>query len=129
LSLVDDFTNVSKESDSTIDNPFINGNYLTSMKGVAAAQTACGPNITFNASLSTNYTFGSLIGASTTLLNNKFRITSASYSPTNITINGKNLISFDDFDTKWAASSFTAFSLNEQTTSFAEFSMEPLRKY
>lgn len=128
----DDYT--SRDSATSIDNPFITNSSDASSRGVAAAQVACGPNIVLNQGLSDGNQFGVTIGATQALSDNRYRITSASYTESSVSITSVPSTSFADFNIAWADDTFTNFTetaldpATNPTTAlkFNEFTVVPL---
>lgn len=131
----DDYT--SRDSAQSIDNPFIINAFNQSVRGMAAAQVACGPNIALSQAVSGNTAFGSTPGKIETLKSNKFRITSVSYGPGTTSINATACAQMSDFETLWADKSFNDFTavvfdgseaspLKDEALKFNEFTVIPL---
>lgn len=130
-------TYTSKGSSTTIDNPFITNARDTSIRGVAAAQAICGPNIVLSESLDADLPFGSTPGQTRLAGSNKFRINSVSYSPGETGLSGVGCASFADFDAIWSGktlSDFTDIAIDgtelapyrDQALLFNEFTVIPL---
>ena len=100
----------SKDSATNIDNPFITNAFNQAVRGVAAAQAVCGPNVTLNQSVYADLAFGQTPGMMQLLKSNKFRITSVSYDPGSSTINAVPCASFTDFNAKWGTLDFADFT-------------------
>lgn len=124
----------SRESAASIDNPFITNKRDASSRGVAAAQVACGPNISLNQSLANDGQFGTTIGATQLLSDNRYRVISASYTESAVSLNAIPATSFSDFDIAWSDDTFTNFTetaldpATNPTTAlkFNEFTVVPL---
>lgn len=129
----DDFT--SKESSTSIDNPFITTANNLASRGVAAAQANCGPNISLNISVSEGVAFGSTIGGVIKHESAKYRITGIQFSDSGASITAVGCTKFSDFQSTWGNSAtianFNAVVLDPTTypddsLSFNEFSVSPL---
>jgi hypothetical protein len=124
----------SKDSATTIDNPFITNLSNMSIRGVAAGQALCGPTITLSEKYPTGAVFGETLGGIVTRGSNKYRITSVGYTAESATITGKPCASFSDFEAIWNGldfDQFTATALDPnvyptEALKFNEFSVIPL---
>jgi hypothetical protein len=130
----DEFT--SKDANQTVDNIFITTDMDQSTRGIAAAQAACGPAISLSLGTTDKLAFGSSIGSVYEYRDNKFRITTANYSPNNISITATPCATFTNFNEKWADADFSdlnTFALDPIThpldaLKFNEFSVIPLAR-
>lgn len=124
----------AKTSAMSVDNPFIINNFNQSTRGVAAAQVACGPNVSLSQSVNGSVAYGETPGKMQLLKSNKFRTVSASYGPSSSSIISSASVSFDDFNDLWSGKSFTNFTsvVFDSTISatnalkFNEFTVVPL---
>lgn len=119
---------------STIDNPFLTTLNAVTSRGVAAAQEICGPKVTMSASIAQGNQFGSTVGRMEALASNKFRIESASYSESSVSLDAVASASISDFNAKWTGKTFTNFknialdyaTYAEEALLFNEFTVIPL---
>lgn len=124
----------SKTSVTSVDNPFITNALNQSMRGIAAAQAACGPVISLNQTVDTYTSFGETPGSVQFSKSNKFRIVNASYGPTAVSTMSSPCASFTDFNsnaTTKTFANFTAKAFNpainpDNALKFNEFSVIPL---
>lgn len=127
----------SKSAAQSVDNPFIINAFNQSVRGMAAAQAACGPNVSLNKTISSGVAFGSTPGKIETLKSNKFRITNVSYGPGATSFNAVASAQMSDFETVWADKSFDDFTdvvfdgsqaspLEDEALKFNEFTVIPL---
>lgn len=124
----------SKTSAMSVDNIFIINQFNQNIRGIAAAQVACGPNVTLNQSVNGPLAFGETPGKMQSMKSNKFRTLSASYSPsaTGLTSSASALV--DDFNDLWSGKTFANFTATvfDSTISasdalkFNEFTVVPL---
>ncbi len=127
-----DFT--SKVEASSIDNPFITKVSDLAIKGVAAAQTLCGPKVTLSESTPLDVAFGATPGSIRTVGSNKFRVTSVSYNPGSTSMTAEAFAKFSDFNSIWASKTFTDFksialdpaTYPDDALKFNEFTVIPL---
>jgi hypothetical protein len=128
----DAYTTVTEAA--TIDNPFLISLASTRSRGVAAAQSICGPTVTLNANVAQGAGFGLDIGSMRKIASNKFRIDSVSYSENSVAITGAACATFADFNEIWTGkdfADFTAVALDpddhpDQAMKFNEFTIIPL---
>ena len=122
----DDIT--SQDSAQTIDNIFITNDADLNSRGIAAAQATCGPSISLNQSVTDLVDFGSTPGSIITAKNNKFRISSVSYSPSVANITATPCATIDDFNGVWSAKSFEDFDdiIATKNIKLNEFTIIPL---
>jgi hypothetical protein len=119
---------------STIDNPFITTLIGVTSRGVAAAQAACGPSVSISSTLATANPFGQTIGRTETMDSNRFRIESASYSESSVSINGSACATIADFNSKWSGKTIANFDsiaiypddYQDEALRFNEFTVIPL---
>jgi hypothetical protein len=122
------------DSSATIDNPFIIGLGQVYSRGVAAAQAICGPVVTASSTLATANAFGQTIGRTELMNSNKFRIESASYSESSVSIEATAYVSVAEFNAKWTGKTFANFKsialdpevYAEEALRFNEFTVIPL---
>lgn len=127
-------TYTPRDSAATIDNPFITNARDASSRGVAAAQVACGPSITLNQSIPTDIPFNVMIGTTQLMHDNRYRVTSASYTESNVTLNSIPSTSFADFNNAWSDDTFEEFTdtaldpadVGNRALKFNEFTIVPL---
>jgi len=128
----EDYT--SRLSAPVVDNPFITTAKDLSMRGVAAAQAVCGPNVTLSENVADILAFGDTPGRMRAYGSNKYRINQASYSSGGTSINGTSCATFADFNAKWVGKTFTNFksialdpvTYPSDTLKFNEFTVIPL---
>ena len=89
------------ESPTSVDNIFITTPHDLSAKGVAAAQKICGPQISLSRSIDGVEGFGTLIGSTEYVESNRFRVKTANYTESDISLTYSNCVSFADFNAKW----------------------------
>jgi hypothetical protein len=113
----------------TIDNPFITNSFLSTSRGVAAAQVACGPRITISQSISDGLSFGQAAGSTQIIDNNVYRISAASFNPGSISLTSIPAATIANFNSVWTGKTFTQFNAIMGTELwFNEFSIIPLNK-
>lgn len=123
----------SKDSATSVDNPFMINAFNATSRGVAAAQAACGPKVSVNQSVVTSE-FGSTVGSIETIGFNKYRIDSVSFTEGSISIQASAKATIADFNNIWTDLTFQDFEdtaldpVNFPTTAlkFNEFSVIPL---
>lgn len=123
-----------RDSAATIDNPFITNSRDASSRGVAAAQVACGPAISMTQSLPTDVPFNVMIGTTQLMHDNRYRVTSASYTESNVTLTSVPSTSFTDFNNAWSDDTFANFTetaldpevVGNRALKFNEFTIVPL---
>ena len=103
----DEYT--SKAEGPTVDNVFITNNFNASSRGLAAAQANCGPKITLNKDLSTGISFGD-IGSVFVFGLNKYRLNSASFSPSSISTTSSMSLTIEEWNDIWTGSTFEDFN-------------------
>lgn len=122
------------DSPTSVDNIFITTPHDASSKGVAAAQRICGPQIGLTRTVDGVEGFGSLIGSTEYVESNRFRVKSASYTESDISLTYSTYVSFDDFNAKWADRDIEDFNLTalkpadhpSGALAFNEFTVIPL---
>lgn len=127
------FTTVD-DSPTSVDNIFITTPHDASAKGVAAAQKICGPQINLSRTIDGVEGFGSLIGSTEYVESSRFRVKTASYSESDISLTYSNYVSFDDFNAKWVDRDIEDFNLTALkpadhpygALAFNEFTVIPL---
>lgn len=123
-----------EDNSATIDNPFITTLAQVSSRGVAAAQAICGPVVTASSTLALGNAFGQTIGRTELMDSNKFRIESASYSESSVSIEATACVRISEFNAKWTGKTFTDFKgialdplvYEDQSLRFNEFTVIPL---
>jgi hypothetical protein len=126
----DEYT--SKSEGPTVDNIFITNAFNASSRGVAAAQANCGPKININRELSTGVSFGDIGSVFISGLN-KYRLTTASFSPSSVSVTASASLTINEWNEIWNELTFEDFEntvLNpeifpEETLKFNEFSIIP----
>ena len=103
----DEYT--SNAEGPTVDNIFIINDHNLSSRGVAAAQANCGPKITLNQTVPNGFVFSDDVGAMQTIGLNKYRVNSASFSESSITLSGSASLTIDEWNTIWAGQTFEDF--------------------
>lgn len=124
----------SRDSATTIDNPFVINKTISSSRGVAAAQAACGPKITINRAVSQTLGYGDTLGTVHSVHKNKYRTVSASYSAGDTQLTQLAIASIEDFNDLWTGKTFADFidfildpvTQPDQTLKFNEFTVIPL---
>ena len=126
----DEYT--SETQGPTVDNIFITNKLNTGSRGVAAAQANCGPRIKLNQELSSDFIFSESIGSVQTVGLNKYRVNSASFTQSSISIVSSPHLTFAEWDQIWTGLDFSDFNtlLNpplapEEALRFNEFSIVP----
>ena len=122
------------DSAASIDNIFITTDDQASFNGVAAAQVLCGPSVKMSASIAQGGAFGSSIGSVESNSSNKFRIESASYSESSVSLEASNCARVSDFNAKWSGKTFADFTgialdpatYEDESLRFNEFTVIPL---
>lgn len=116
------------ESPTSIDNIFITTPHDASARGVAAAQVACGPNVNFTRTIDGTEPFGTLIGSTEYTESNRFRVKSAAYTDSDISLTYSAYTTFDDFNAKWTGRTIGNFDTTVSSASmlFNEFTIIPL---
>lgn len=116
----------------TVDNIFITNGFNASSRGVAAAQANCGPKITLSQQLHSGFNFGD-VGASQIYGLNKYRINSANFSDSSISLTSDSSLTIDEWNQIWAGLDFSDFDTKvqnpdlfpDQALRFNEFSIIP----
>lgn len=118
----------SQDTAQDIDNIFITTDNDLNTRGIAAAQAYCGPNISISKNVTDILAFGETPGSIISESNNKFRITSVSYSPASAGIAAIPCATIDDFNSVWADEVFENFNTvtSSKAIKFNEFSIVPL---
>lgn len=124
----------AKTSAMSVDNPFVINDFNQSTRGIAAAQAACGPNVTLAQSVNGSLPYGETPGKMQAVKNNKFRTLSASYGPSSTGLSSSASVFIDDFNELWADKTFDDFTgvVFDSTISatnalkFNEFTVVPL---
>lgn len=118
----------SDDAAQTIDNIFITTDNDLNSRGIAAAQAACGPSIVLSNVVTDSVQFGETPGSVVSKLNNKFRVTSVSYTPANASITAVPCADFADFDALWAGKTFAQFDslMSANGIKLNEFTVVPL---
>lgn len=121
-------TITAQDGATTIDNIFITTDADLSSRGVAAAQAACGPSVVLTQTVADAIAFGSTPGSVITAKNNKFRVASAAYNPSGISITAVPCATIGDFNSVWTGSTFSSFDgiMGSQAIKFNEFTIIPL---
>jgi hypothetical protein len=122
----DEFT--SQDTNQSVDNIFITNNNDLNTRGIAAAQTACGPSVLLNYTVTDPVQFGETPGSIISADNNKFRIGSVSYSPATSTIVASPSSDLADFNSVWSAKTFANFNslMSGKSIKLNEFTVVPL---
>lgn len=126
----------SKTEAPIIDNPFITRRSDLAIRGVAAAQRVCGPNVQLTESIVKPLAFGETPGTMRNVDSNRYRITSVQYSPEVASITAQASVMFSEFDTIWSGKTFANFKsialdpaiYPDETLKFNEFTIIPLMK-
>lgn len=124
----------SRDAATTIDNPFVINKAISSSRGVAAAQAACGPNVVTSRSVTTTLGFGQTLGLTEYSNKNRFRVSSANYSAGDTQLRLDAIATIEDFNEVWTGKTFADFidftldpvDQPEQTLKFNEFTVIPL---
>lgn len=122
------------ESPTSVDNIFITTPHDLSAKGVAAAQKICGPQISLSRSIDGVEGFGTLIGSTEYVESNRFRVKTANYTESDISLTYSNYVSFADFNAKWVDRDIEDFNTTAlkpaehplNALAFNEFTVIPL---
>jgi hypothetical protein len=123
----------SKAEGPTVDNIFITNDFNATSRGLAAAQANCGPKITLSQEMFKGFTFSDDIGSLQTVGLNQYRINTANFSESSISITSSALLSIDQWNSIWTDATFEDFGdtvLNpdlfpEEALKFNEFSIIP----
>lgn len=121
-------TITSQDAAQTIDNIFITNDRDLNTRGIAAAQTICGPSITLSQTVADSLDFGATPGSVISTKNNKFRISSVSYNPSGASINAIPCATLDDFNSTWTGKTFDEFDdiMVSKDIKLNEFTIIPL---
>lgn len=111
-----------------VDNPFISTLHSLSNAGIAAAQSYCGPLVAVDKTIGQPGEFGSTIGLTERIGDNRFRYQSASYSPSSVQLSGRMYTSINEFDENWVDITFENFNTAIGDLKFNEFTVIPLTK-
>jgi hypothetical protein len=123
----------SKAEGPTVDNIFITNAFNATSRGVAAAQANCGPKITLSQEMFKGFTFSDDIGSLQTVGLNQYRINTASFSESSISITSSALLSIDQWNNIWTDATFEDFDdtvldpdlFPDEALKFNEFSIIP----
>jgi hypothetical protein len=123
-----------KDAATTVDNLFISDNFNASSRGVAAAQLACGPTIALSQDASGDLPFGTAIGSVQNFNDNSYRVISASYTESSVSLRSSVCTTIAEFNAAWADDTFAEFTdtaldpVTHPTTAlkFNEFTIVPL---
>lgn len=123
----------SKAEGPTVDNIFITNAFNASSRGVAAAQANCGPKITLSQEIAKNFSFSSDVGSVQTVGLNHYRINTANFSESSISLTSSALLSLDQWNDIWTGLTFEDFNdtvldpnlFPDQALRFNEFSIIP----
>jgi hypothetical protein len=124
----------SKDSATTIDNPFVTSKAVSSSRGVAAAQVACGPKVSISRTVSQTLGYGETLGTTEYVHKNRFRTVSANYSAGDTSLSQIAVATIQDFNNVWADKTFDDFidftldpgTSPSETLKFNEFTVIPL---
>lgn len=124
----------SRDSATTIDNPFVINKSISSSRGVAAAQVACGPKVSISRTVTKALGYGDTLGTVQSIHKNKYRTVSANYSAGDIQLTQVAGASIQDFNDVWTDKTFADFvdftldpaTQPDQTLKFNEFTVIPL---
>lgn len=134
LTGASDIVTTKDESGSSVDNIFITNRRDLTMRGVAAAQKACGPEVKLSRNVVDANSFGSIVGSSEIVDGQRFRSKTVSYSSGDISIEYQAMTKFSDFEDVWASKTFAQFDNTmldpddypNEAMSFNEFTVIPL---
>lgn len=109
-----------------------NDEYWT--KAALAAQKACGPAVTASITAPADLPYGSAVGANFYRESNRFRITDANYSVSDVSMTAVACAGIDDFNAIWTGKTFNDFKsvvldpalYPDQALQFNEFTIIPL---
>jgi hypothetical protein len=127
----DEYT--SRAEGPTVDNIFITDDFNVSSRGVAAAQANCGPRISISQNLPTGAAFSETIGSVQDIGLNMYRINSAAFSESGVTLNSSAYFHIADWNALWADATFQDFEdivldpelFPDEAFKFNEFSVMP----
>ena len=119
---------------TTIDNPFITSIDAVYSRGIYAAQSTCGPNVTLSETVDENLPFGETPGSIRTVGSSRYRVESVQYSQTSTNISASAMSTFSDFEDKWIDLTFADFTntaldpadFPSEALKFNEFTIIPL---
>jgi hypothetical protein len=114
------------ESPTSVDNIFITNAHDLSAKGVAAAQTICGPQINLTRTIDGVEGFGTLIGSTEYTESSRFRVKSAGYTESDISLTYSVSPLVSDFNNIWDEKTITNFNTAFSGVAFNEFTVIPL---
>lgn len=115
----------SKQTAATINNIFISDASQAMDRGVLSAQQAAGPLVTISGSIAydpaaNGQEFGVVVGSRIRVYNGIYRITSATYTPSSITISAVLDMTFDDLVDLFAVT-FDEFNATYAGLTFNQF--------
>jgi hypothetical protein len=114
------------ESPTSVDNIFITNAHDLSAKGVAAAQKICGPQVNLSRTIDGVEGFGSLIGSTEYVESSRFRVKSAAYTESDISLTYSVSPLVDDFNNIWTGKTIANFNTALSGVAFNEFTVIPL---
>lgn len=115
----------TKEASTTIQNIFINSDSELSDMGMMAAQEACGPKVSMNATTVDPSSFNSLVGSVAIENNNNYRITSVSHNGYSAGIEAEPMMTIAYFNEIMGTKSFDEFDTVVPELRFNEFTILP----
>lgn len=126
--------NNPKDDAASVDAKFLISENAYWTKAALAAQRACGPSITLGVTTPAYVPYGEGIGSYFYKDGNKFRITDANYSVSEVSMTAIPCASFGDFSSVWTGgtfANFTTYALDgetypDQALQFNEFTITPL---
>ena len=127
-------TYTTEPAATTIDNPFITNIDAVYSRGIYAAQSTCGPNVTLSETVDDNLVFGETPGSMRTVGSARYRIESVQYTQDSTTVTATAMSSFADFEAKWDGLTFEDFTntaldpadFPSEALKFNEFTIIPL---
>ena len=127
-------TYTTEPAATTIDNPFITGIDAVYSRGIYAAQSTCGPNVSLTETVKDNLPFGETPGLMRAVGSSNYRIESVGYNQDTTSITATAMSMFSDFETKWDGLTFADFTntaldpddFPTETLKFNEFTIIPL---
>jgi hypothetical protein len=114
------------DSPTSVDNIFITNAHDLSAKGVAAAQKICGPQVNLTRTIDGVEGFGTLIGSTEYVETSRFRVKTAGYSDSDISLTYSVSALVDDFNNKWTDKTIGDFNTTFTGVAFNEFTVIPL---
>jgi hypothetical protein len=114
------------ESPTSVDNIFITTAHDLSAKGVAAAQKICGPQVNLTRTIDGVEGFGTLIGSTEYVETSRFRVKSAAYSESDISLTYSVSPLVSDFNNIWDEKTIANFNTAFSGVAFNEFTVIPL---